>query len=223
MAEQRAAFYFAGPASGLECPVGTALPDWRACFGNHGGNHHGHGAGLPAGLCQCHAVAMVPFIQDMVIAGAYCQPGHSRFCPCTHFNDLVGLWHGLQSGDGCPGDFFSGDIGLFDGLQRTSRDWLQLAQTMGASPAQVLWQIRLPAALPSLASGLRVAATVAPIGAVIGEWVGSSSGLGYLMLHANARMQVDTVFASLIVLACLALLLYFSVDYLLRKLIYWTT
>lgn len=118
--------------------------------------------------------------------------------------------------------FFPVTSACYDGLQRTSRDWLQLAQTMGASRAQVLWQIRLPAAMPSLASGLRVAATVAPIGAVIGEWVGSSSGLGYLMLHANARMQVDTVFASLIVLACLSLLLYFSVDYLLKKIIYWT-
>ena len=57
---------------------------------------------------------------------------------------------------------------------------------------------------------------------MIGEWVGSSEGLGYLMIHANARMQVDTVFAALIVLACLSLLLYFTVDYLLRRLISWS-
>lgn len=119
--------------------------------------------------------------------------------------------------------FFPVTSACYDGLRRTSRDWLELANTMGAGKSQVLWQIRLPAAMPSLASGLRVAAATAPIGAVIGEWVGSSQGLGYLMLHANARMQVDTVFASLIILACLSLLLYFSVDYLLRRLIYWTT
>ncbi|MDO5666508.1 MAG: ABC transporter permease [Alcaligenaceae bacterium] len=118
--------------------------------------------------------------------------------------------------------FFPVTSACYDGLQRTSRDWLELANTMGATKSQLLWQIRLPAAMPSLASGLRVAAATAPIGAVIGEWVGSSRGLGYLMLHANARMQVDTVFASLIVLACLSLLLYFTVDYLLRRLIYWT-
>ena len=63
----------------------------------------------------------------------------------------------------------------------------------------------MPAALPALASGLRVAAAVAPIGAVVGEWVGSSAGLGYLMLHANARMQVDLMFAALLVLAAMAL------------------
>ncbi|WP_432787101.1 Riboflavin transport system permease protein RibX [Oligella sp. MSHR50489EDL] len=117
--------------------------------------------------------------------------------------------------------FFPVTSACYDGLRRTPNDWIELAQTMQASKWQVLWQIRLPAALPSLASGLRVAAATAPIGAVIGEWVGSSQGLGYLMLHANARMQVDTVFAALIVLACLSLLLYFGVDYLLRRLIYW--
>ena len=117
--------------------------------------------------------------------------------------------------------FFPVTSACYDGLRRTPNAWLELADTMEASKLQVLWQIRLPAAMPSLASGLRVAAATAPIGAVIGEWVGSSQGLGYLMLHANARMQVDTVFAALIVLACLSLLLYFGVDSLLRRLIYW--
>ena len=80
-------------------------------------------------------------------------------------------------------------------------------------PVAILAQIRVPAALPALASGLRVAAAVAPIGAVIGEWVGSSSaGLGYLMLHANARMQVDLMFAAVLVLAAMALLLWLAVD-----------
>ena len=119
--------------------------------------------------------------------------------------------------------FFPVTSACYDGLRRTPNEWIELANTMEASKLQMLWQIRLPAAMPSLASGLRVAAATAPIGAVIGEWVGSSRGLGYLMLHANARMQVDTVFAALIVLACLSLFLYFGVDYLLRRLIYWKT
>ena len=83
---------------------------------------------------------------------------------------------------------------------------------MNARPGATLWRIRVPAALPAMASGLRVAAAVAPIGAVIGEWVGSSAGLGYLMLHANARMQVDLMFAALLILAAMALALYAAVD-----------
>ena len=84
-----------------------------------------------------------------------------------------------------------------------------------------LRHIRIPAALPALASGLRVAAAFAPIGAVVGEWVGSSGGLGYLMLHANARMQVDLMFAALFTLALAAVSLYFGLDALLRKLLAW--
>jgi putative hydroxymethylpyrimidine transport system permease protein len=66
-----------------------------------------------------------------------------------------------------------------------------------------------------------VAASVAPIGAVVGEWVGSAGGLGYLMLHANARMQIDLMFAALLVLAAMALALYLAVDRLGRRLTPW--
>jgi putative hydroxymethylpyrimidine transport system permease protein len=117
--------------------------------------------------------------------------------------------------------FFPVTAAFYDGLRRTEAGWLELARTMGAGGHAVLWQIRMPAALPALASGLRVAAAVAPIGAVIGEWVGSSRGLGYLMLQANARMQVDLMFAALLVLAAMALALWFGLDRLLRHLVRW--
>ena len=109
----------------------------------------------------------------------------------------------------------------YDGLRHTQSGWLDLAKTMNATPFTILRYIRFPAALPALASGLRIAAAVAPIGAVVGEWVGSSSGLGYLMLHANARMQIDLMFSALVTLAIFALLIYFSLDALLSRLTYW--
>ncbi len=117
--------------------------------------------------------------------------------------------------------YFPVTAAFFDGLRRTEPGWLELARVMNAKPAAILWRIRLPAALPALGSGLRVAASVAPIGAVVGEWVGSSAGLGFLMLHANARMQVDLVFAALFVLALMALALYFAVDRAARHLVPW--
>jgi len=117
--------------------------------------------------------------------------------------------------------YFPVTTALFDGLRRTEPGWLDLARTMGASRASALWHLRLPAALPALASGVRVATAVAPIGAVIGEWVGSSAGLGYLMLHANARMQVDLLFAALFVLGAFAVTLYAAVDTLLRRALPW--
>lgn len=117
--------------------------------------------------------------------------------------------------------YFPVTAAFFDGLRRTEPGWLDLARTMGGGTAAVLWHIRIPAALPAFASGLRVATAVAPIGAIVGEWVGSSAGLGYLMLHANARMQVDVMFAALFVLALFAVALYFTVDAGLRRLMPW--
>lgn len=97
---------------------------------------------------------------------------------------------------------------FYDGLTRVESGLLDLAQTMGATKTQIMRRIRIPSALPSLGSGLRLAAVYAPIGAVIGEWVGSSKGLGYLMLLANGRAKTDLMFASLIVLAIFAVSLH---------------
>jgi putative hydroxymethylpyrimidine transport system permease protein len=109
--------------------------------------------------------------------------------------------------------YFPVTAAFYDGLKRTEPGWLDLARTMGGG--------RLAVLLPALASGLRVATAVAPIGAVVGEWVGSSAGLGYLMLQANARLQIDLMFAALFVLAVFAVLLYFAVDRSLRLALPW--
>jgi putative hydroxymethylpyrimidine transport system permease protein len=117
--------------------------------------------------------------------------------------------------------FFPVTAAFHDGLRRTEPGWLDLARSMNASRWAILRYVRLPAALPALASGLRVAAAVAPIGAVVGEWVGSSAGLGFLMIHANARMQVDVMFAALVTLAGLAVTVFFTIDVALRKALPW--
>lgn len=110
---------------------------------------------------------------------------------------------------------------LYDGLRRTDPGWLDLARTMEAGPRATLLQIRLPAALPAFASGARIAAAVAPIGAVIGEWVGASAGLGYLMTLSLARGQTPLAFAALVVLCLLGLALYYATDRLARLLVPW--
>ena len=117
--------------------------------------------------------------------------------------------------------FFPVTTCCYDGLRNTPTGYLDLAKTMGASKWQMLKHIQLPAALPTLASGIRVAVVIAPIGAVVGEWVGSSEGLGYLMLQANARMIIDEMFAALFILALLSVSLYFITDKLLKNLIPW--
>ena len=117
--------------------------------------------------------------------------------------------------------YFPVTAAFFDGLRRTETGWLDLARIMNGSRWSILRHVRIPAALPALGSGLRVATAVAPIGAVVGEWVGSSGGLGYLMLHANARMQIDVMFAALFTLAVFAVALYTATDYAIRRFVPW--
>ncbi|CAM1636329.1 ABC transporter permease [Bartonella apis] len=117
--------------------------------------------------------------------------------------------------------FFPVTTAFFDGLRRTNVGYLDLARTMGASSLSQLVHIRLVAALPALGSGVRVAAAIAPIGAIIGEWVGSSGGLGYIMLNANARMQTPTCFAAIFILSIIAMILWYITDIILKSIIYW--
>jgi putative hydroxymethylpyrimidine transport system permease protein len=118
--------------------------------------------------------------------------------------------------------YFPVTAAFYDGLQRTEPGHLDLAHTMNASRWMTLKHVRIPAALPAFASGLRVATAVAPIGAIVGEWVGSSEGLGFLMLHANGRMQIDVMFAALFILAILAVALFYTVDAGLKRLLFWS-
>jgi len=117
--------------------------------------------------------------------------------------------------------FFPVTASLTDGLRQTNAGLLQLAQTMNATKLRLLLRIRLPAALPAFASGLRVATAFAPIGAIFGEWAGASSGLGYVMINANARIETDVMFAALFLLCVMAVTLYAVVDRTLRRLLYW--
>lgn len=108
--------------------------------------------------------------------------------------------------------YFPVTSSFFDGLMRTPPGYLDLARTMQAGRWSVLWHIRIPSALPSLASGMRLAAVYAPIGAVIGEWVGGSSGgLGNLMLLANGRAKTDLMFAAMLTLGVFSVVLHMVV------------
>ncbi|WP_248304807.1 ABC transporter permease [Breoghania sp. L-A4] len=117
--------------------------------------------------------------------------------------------------------FFPVASSFYDGLTRTDPDLLDYARLTRATRWQVMLYFRIPAALPALSTGLRVSAVFAPIGAIVGEWVGSSAGLGFVMLQANARVQTDLVFAALAILAVMALLLRFAVARITTAMVPW--
>ena len=117
--------------------------------------------------------------------------------------------------------FFPITIALFEGLKRIDPDLLAVVKTLHANKLQLLWHVKLPAAMPALAAGIRMAAAWAPLAAVVGEWVGASRGLGFVMLNASARVDIALSFAALFILVAFALSLYFCIDYCLRRVVFW--
>jgi ABC-type nitrate/sulfonate/bicarbonate transport system permease component len=107
--------------------------------------------------------------------------------------------------------FFPITVNLLDGLRGTDPDLLKLMRSLGASRAQTLRKVELPACLPYLFSGLRVAATVSVIGAVFGEWAGADEGLGRLVLLGNNQLQTPRVYAGIVLLTLMAMALFAAV------------
>ena len=149
----------------------------------------------------------------------------SQAIPVFAIAPLLALWFGF----GLASKIVMATIAIFfpvasafaDGLSRTDPNLLDLGRLYRARRWQVVTLMRLPGAIPALVTGLRLAAVYAPIGALIGEWVGASSGLGYAMLLANARAQTDVMFAALILLIAMSVILRGLVDLLTANLTPW--
>jgi len=117
--------------------------------------------------------------------------------------------------------FFPIVIDAAVGLRSMSSEMTDLARSMGASRTQIFTQFRLPTSLPYLFSGLKVAATLAIAGAVVGEFVGADKGLGYLLLVTNSNMETALMFATLVGLTFIGLVFFYSVEFLESLLIPW--
>jgi NitT/TauT family transport system permease protein len=110
--------------------------------------------------------------------------------------------------------FFPIVISTVTGLKSIDPEMLQLSATMGAGPGQTFWKIRFPASLPHLFAGLKVAATMAVTGAVVGEFVGANEGLGYVILQANGNLDTPMLFAGLLIMSLLGVVLFVIVELL---------
>jgi NitT/TauT family transport system permease protein len=117
--------------------------------------------------------------------------------------------------------FFPIVIDAAVGLRSMSPEMGDLAKSMGATRMQVFAQFRLPTSLPYLFSGLKVAATLAIAGTVVGEFVGADKGLGYLLLVTNSNMQTSLMFATIVALTIIGLVFYYLVELLESFLIPW--
>ena len=107
--------------------------------------------------------------------------------------------------------FFPMVVNTAVGLADIERDLLDLARVLRLNWWKVLWSIRFPSALPHIFSGLKVASTLAVIGAIIGEFVGSNRGLGYLVLIANNNLNTPLALASIALISLFGLALYAAI------------
>ena len=101
--------------------------------------------------------------------------------------------------------FFPIAVNFSDGMEQLDKGMENLVRSYGANRVQLYMLVKLPAAVPSLFSGLKVAATYSISGAVVGEWIGSQSGLGYYLLRLKNNYMLDKVFACVLVIILLSL------------------
>jgi NitT/TauT family transport system permease protein len=117
--------------------------------------------------------------------------------------------------------FFPVVVNTAAGLAAVEKELLDLGHSLEASRWQIFWKFRIPSALPDLFSGMKIAITLAVIGAVIGEFVGGNRGLGYLIIIANQELDTPLAFAALFILSAAGILLYAAVEVAERLLIPW--
>ncbi len=117
--------------------------------------------------------------------------------------------------------FFPITVNTLEGLKSADPDVVKLFKLLGAGEFKILTKVRIPSALPFIFTGSKIGISVSTIGAVIGEWVGAKYGLGYLMLHANAQLRVDLIFAAIFYLTLMGVGLFGIVSLLEKFLMPW--
>ena len=117
--------------------------------------------------------------------------------------------------------FFPIVVNTVDGLRSADQELVRMMRTLHGGRLAIFRRVELPGALPAIFSGARVAATYAAVGAVFGEWAGSSAGLGFVILQAQPALETARIFAAVLVLSALALALYALVTFAERLLVPW--
>ncbi len=117
--------------------------------------------------------------------------------------------------------FFPVAINMLVGLQTVDPNLVALMRSVGASRNEILRRIQIPNSLPYLMAGLKVAVTLAVIGAIVGEFSGAQAGLGYMIQFASTQMQTSLVFAALVEVSVLGVLFYYVIEWLEKRYVNW--
>jgi NitT/TauT family transport system permease protein len=173
--------------------------------------------GIPLAVCVANSRTLNLTLYPILVA--------TQSVPKVAIAPIILVWFGLgiesKLAIAFLVAFFPIVVDTATGLRSTPPGLLELARALRASPLQVFAKVQFPAALPFIFSGAKVAVTLAVIGAVIGEFVGSVSGLGNLLLTANSQLDSALAWAALIWLSILGILLFAAVALAQRLLMPW--
>jgi NitT/TauT family transport system permease protein/putative hydroxymethylpyrimidine transport system permease protein len=181
----------------------------------------GFGCALVAGL----SFAVALHLSETLRRAAYPLLVASQTIPIVVIAPILVVWFGYGIGPKlgvvaliC---FFPITVNTLDGLRSVDPDAIKMMRTLDASRWQTFRRVEAPTALPYAFSGAKIAVAVAVIGAVFGEWAGSSSGLGHLMLQDNAQLETARLFAAVVVLSAMAIALFGLLALAERRIVTW--
>jgi NitT/TauT family transport system permease protein len=117
--------------------------------------------------------------------------------------------------------FFPVVVATIAGLKAVEPEMLDMVRSMGAGPLRAMLKVQIPTALPQVFSGLKIAITSAVVGAIVAEFVGSDSGLGYLLLTSTATLDGPLVWSALLILVVIGIVLFWIIARLERAVIPW--
>lgn len=161
------------------------------------------------------------------IASALCDPYIKALnsMPRVILAPIFGVWFGLDIASkvalGVTLVFFIVFFNVYQGVKEVSPTVLANARILGASPRQLLRHVYVPSAMSWVFASLHNSVGLAFVGAVVGEYLGSSRGVGYLILQAEGTFDINTVFAGILVLTAFALALDLMVSVIEKRLMVW--
>jgi NitT/TauT family transport system permease protein len=173
--------------------------------------------GVPLAIMITYSPVLRRVLYPMILA--------LQSVPKVAIAPILLLWvgYGLKSGIVVAATvaFFPVVISTAAGLESIDRELLELTRSLDSSSLKVFMKVRLPWAMPHIFSGLKVAITLAVIGAIVAEFIGADTGLGYLILTNSGALKTSVVFFVLLILSLLGIALFYAVEAIERAVCPW--
>jgi len=174
-------------------------------------------------LAFCAALLFVRF--PMLERGLFPIAIAIKTTPIVAIAPLLVLWQGTgwwskitAAGLIC---FFPVLVNSVKGLKSADADFRDLFRSFGATPAQEFRKLRLPFSLPYLFSSLKISSSLAVVGAIVGEFVGATKGLGYLIVISAAHLETPTLFSAVFASALAGIALFYAISLVEKMVVFW--